>query len=134
MKVLISALILLLVSSAAYAEDAQEVAAYSALTGNADEGRLAFAKCRSCHFIEPYMGHYNGPWLFDIFGRQVGSQDFEYSNSLKQATFNWTPEQLYFWLSYPETFLPDSQMVVAPFANDQEKADLIEYMKTFSEK
>ncbi len=102
------------------------------LKGDAEKGKFIFGKCRTCHFIEPYLGHYNGPSLYNIFGNKVGSQDFEYSEALKQANFEWTPEILYFWLSNPETFLPNSQMVFAGFTNDQDKADLIAYMMLFS--
>jgi len=111
---------------------AQETA-YQNLQGDAERGRLLFAKCRTCHFVEPYLKHYNGPWLFDIFGKEAGSQDYQaYSASLLEAKFKWTPELLYTWLSNPETFLSDSQMAFAPYASDQERADVIAFMLQYA--
>lgn len=106
-------------------------AAADPLVGDIERGRLVFAKCRTCHYAEKAYGHHNGPNLYGIFGRKAGTQEgYEYSKTMQQAGFVWTPELLDFWLANPERFLPDSRMVV--FATSaQERADLIAYLQQF---
>lgn len=110
------------------------VTPYESLKGDVKAGRLVFARCRTCHYPEKVVGHSNGPSLWNIFGQEVGSQaGFTYTKALKDSTLTWTPELLYFWLSNPKTMFPASSMAFAPLRNDQEKADLIEYLKGFKE-
>lgn len=100
--------------------------------GDADRGRLLFGKCRTCHYPEQQVGHHNGPSLYNIFGKIAGKQEgFEYSPLFAALDFAWTPELLDVWLANPDSFLVGSQMVFAPFANAQERADVIEYLKQF---
>lgn len=100
--------------------------------GDADRGRLLFAKCRTCHYPEQQVGHHNGPSLYNIFAKTAGKQPgFEYSALFAGLDFVWTPVLLDTWLANPDSFLVGSQMVFAPFANAQERADVIEYLKQF---
>lgn len=103
--------------------------------GDAERGRMVFASCRTCHYPEKAVGHNNGPSLWNIFNLRVGSQPgFEYySDALKQADFQWTPELLNLWLANPREFLPGNMMMARPVEDPQDRADLIEYLKTFSE-
>lgn len=105
------------------------------LEGDATRGNLLFGKCRTCHYPEQQVGHHNGPSLYNIFGKTAGKQPgFEYSALFKSLDFIWTPELLDTWLANPNSFLIGSQMVFAPFANAQERADVIEYLKKFRPK
>ena len=103
--------------------------------GDAERGRMVFAPCRTCHYPEQAVGHNNGPSLWNIFNLRAGSQPgFDYySDTLKQADFQWTPELLNLWLANPRAFLPGNNMMVRPVEDPQDRADLIEYLKTFSE-
>lgn len=102
--------------------------------GDVDRGRLIFAQCRTCHYPEKGVGHNNGPSLWNIFGQQVGSQEgFDYSSALLDARFTWTPELLDLWLQDPRKFLPGNMMMSAGVQDAQRRADLIEYLKKFSE-
>ena len=101
--------------------------------GDPQRGKMAFNKCRTCHYPEQAVGHNNGPSLWNIFGQVAGKQEgFEYSPVFQEATFTWTPQLLYFWLGNPE-MIPDSQMVFVPFKTDQERADVIAFLETFKE-
>ncbi len=103
--------------------------------GDAERGRLAFGPCRTCHYPEQAVGHNNGPSLWNIFSKRVGSQPgFDYySDALKQADFIWTPELMNVWLADPQNFLPGNMMMSKGIADAQDRADVIEYLKTFSE-
>ena len=104
----------------------------AALVGDAARGRKVFFQCRTCHYPEKAYGNHNGPNLYGIFGRKAGTREgYEhYSETMKNAGFVWTPALLDFWLANPQTFLPDSNMIV--FATTpQERADLIAYLQQF---
>ena len=103
--------------------------------GDAERGRLTFGPCRTCHYLEQVVGHNNGPSLWNIFNTRVGSQPgFDYySDALKQADFVWTPELMNVWLADPQNFLPGNMMMSKGIEDAQDRADVIEYLKTFSE-
>ncbi len=104
------------------------------LIGSAERGRLTFASCRTCHYPEKYVGHHNGPSLFNVFGRKAGSTDFGYYSSvMKESNLVWTPELLDVWLANPGTFLKGNGMVVVAMPDPQDRADLLAYLKLFNE-
>ncbi|NGY04862.1 c-type cytochrome [Solimonas terrae] len=107
-------------------------AAAPAPIGDVARGRKVFFQCRTCHYPEKAYGNHNGPNLYDVFGRKAGTREgYEhYSETMKHAGFVWTPQLLDFWLAHPDTFLPDSNMIVFP-TTAQERADLIAYLQTF---
>ncbi len=57
-------------------------------TGDADKGKKAFNKCKSCHMIEDGEGNKivkggrTGPNLYGVIGRTIASEDFKYGASL----------------------------------------------------
>lgn len=103
--------------------------------GDAKRGQLKFGSCRTCHYPEKVVGHNNGPSLWNIFNKKVGSQaGFDYySAALKNADFVWTPELMNVWLADPQKFLPGNMMMSLGIPDAQDRADVIEYLKTFSE-
>jgi cytochrome c len=122
---LIGAALLMFSATAAMAEPAVVV-------GDAERGRLAFAPCRTCHYPEKGYGHHNGPSLYGVFGRKAGTAEgyAYYSDEMKKAGFEWTPELLDFWLADTRRFLPNSNMIVFQTTAGQ-RADLIAYLKQF---
>jgi cytochrome c len=125
MKKLLTAAALLALSASAAAE---------APKGDAERGRLVFGQCRTCHYPEKTYGDHNGPNLYGIFGRKAGSVGSYayYSDEMKKAGFDWTPELLDFWLANMGKFLPGSTMVVFE-TTPQQRADIIEYLKQFKD-
>jgi cytochrome c len=101
--------------------------------GDADRGRLVFGTCRTCHLPTKGAGNHNGPNLYGIFGRKAGTREgfLYYSDEMKSAGFEWTPELLDLWLANPSGFLPNSTMIFVGIDDPQRRADLIEYLKTF---
>ncbi len=103
--------------------------------GDARRGQLVFGPCRTCHYPEKVVGHNNGPSLWNILNIRVGSKPgFEYySEALKKADFVWTPALMNIWLADPQKFLPGNMMMSLGMPDAQDRADVIEYLKTFSE-
>ena len=103
--------------------------------GDAKRGQLKFGACRTCHYPEKAVGHNNGPSLWNIFNLKAGSQPgFDYySDALKNADFVWTPALMNVWLADPQKFLPGNMMMSLGIPDAQDRADVIEYLKTFAE-
>jgi cytochrome c len=103
--------------------------------GDAERGRIVFGPCRTCHWPDKGAGHQNGPSLWNIFGRQAGTQEgfAYYSDALKNSGIVWTPQYLDAWLANPATFIPGTSMMTLGVPDAQRRADLIAYLQRFSE-
>jgi cytochrome c len=101
------------------------------LVGDRERGRLVFGPCRACHYLEPAMGHNNGPNLYRIFGNVAGKQaGFSYySPTFKAAGFVWTPALMYAWLENPMAMYPGSSMMSPGVPDPQRRADIIAYIE-----
>lgn len=95
-----------------------------------DNGRRVFARCRSCHTLPEGGPNLTGPNLWAVFGRQAGSlEGYNYSPALRAADFIWDAAQLDDWLNNPRTFLPGNKMAFAGVRDEQDRRDLIAYLK-----
>lgn len=126
--------VILALSIFAYAAGQAVVAQELPMAGSAENGRLIFATCKTCHYAEPFMGHNNGPNLHQIFGKVAGKQaDFAYySETFKAAEFVWTPQLMFAWLENPLAMFPNSTMMSAGIADPQKRADLIAFLQKLS--
>jgi len=98
-------------------------------TGDAAAGERAFMQCRTCHVMDPGVNRM-GPSLAGIIGRKAGSVDgFNYSPAMAESEITWTPEKLYQFLENPRRVVPGNRMAFAGVRNDQERANLIAYLK-----
>ena len=67
-----------------------------------DNGRAAFARCRSCHTLTPTGPHMTGPNLYGVIGRQAGVHPgFNYSKAVHAAGFAWDADRIDHWLENP---------------------------------
>lgn len=95
-----------------------------------ENGRRVYARCRSCHTLTPNGPNMTGPNLHGVFGSTVGSKEkFRYSNALKDADFVWDAEKLDNWLLRPREFLPGNKMSFVGIAGEQDRRDVIAYLK-----
>ena len=95
-----------------------------------DNGRRAFARCRSCHTITPGGPHLAGPNLYGVFGRKAGSiNEYAYSHVVRNAGFNWDAEHLDHWLENPRKFLPGNKMTFAGLSKPEDRRDVIAFLK-----
>jgi cytochrome c2 len=106
--------------------------------GKPEDGAEVFKKCRACHDVGPTAKNKVGPLLNDIVGRKAGTiEGFAYSDANKNAGAKglvWTEEVLFQYLEKPLTFMPGTKMAFAGLKDEQDRKDVIAYLKTFSKK
>lgn len=114
------------------------VTSANAAEGNAGEGEEVFKKCRACHEIGPEAKNKLGPILNGIVGRKAGTiEGFNYSPANKKAGdegWTWDESKLNKYLENPRESMPGNRMAFAGLADEQERLDIIAYLKTFSGK
>ncbi|MGJ3230854.1 MAG: c-type cytochrome [Oceanicaulis sp.] len=99
------------------------------LTGDPEQGRRVFARCRSCHVLEEGVNRV-GPSLYGIFGRETGSvEGFRYSEANANANITWTAETMFEYLENPREYIPGTIMAFPGLRDEQDRADVIAYMK-----
>ena len=95
-----------------------------------------YKRCRACHQVGDSAKNAVGPLLNNIVGRTAGSvEGFNYSNANKEAGTKglvWTEENLSNYLTNPAAFMPKNKMAFAGLKNEQDRKDVIAYLKTFS--
>jgi len=95
-----------------------------------DNGRRAFARCRSCHTINEGGSNMTGPNLWGVFGRVAGTHPgYNYSAPVKAAGFVWDAERLDHWLENPRTFLPGNKMTFPGLPDPTDRRDVIAFLK-----
>ncbi len=98
--------------------------------GDAVKGKRLFNRCKACHNLTATARPRIGPNLDSLFGRQAGSKDgFKYSKALQEAGFEWTEKNLDEWLAQPRTFLPGNKMAFAGLRKEQDRKDLMAYLR-----
>jgi cytochrome c2 len=104
--------------------------------GNAAEGENVFKKCKTCHDVGEGAKNKIGPILSNIVGRKAASIDgYAYSSELKalgSQGFVWTEENLNKYLSNVKDVVAHGKMVFPGLKDDQDRKDLIAYLKKFS--
>ena len=98
------------------------------LTGDPEQGRRVFARCRSCHVLEEGVNRV-GPSLYGIFGRETGSvEGFRYSEANANAGITWTHETMFEYLENPREYIPGTIMAFPGLRDEQDRADVIAYI------
>ena len=104
---------------------------------SADVGRgeSAAKKCAACHTFGKGEPNRVGPNLYGVVGRQKASEaGFNYSAAMKAQKGNWTPEDLDAYLTNPRGTVPGTNMSFAGIPRGTERADLITFLNTHSDK
>lgn len=117
--------------------------------GDPAKGEQVFKQCMTCHRIGPDAKNLVGPVLTGVIGRQSGTYPgFSYSELNKHAGENglvWSEDLIFQYLPDPNAFLrkfltdkgkadlaTGSTKMVFKLANEQQRKDVIAYIKTFS--
>lgn len=118
---------------------------------DAAKGEQVFKQCMTCHRIGPDAKNMVGPVLTGIIGRKSGTAEgFSYSElnkSAGEAGLVWNEELINEYLPDPNAFLKKfltdkgkadkatgSTKMTFKLANEQQRKDVIAYLKTFSDK
>jgi cytochrome c len=109
----------------------------TAQEGNAEDGAEVFKKCRACHEVGPTAKNRVGPELNGIIGRKAGTAEgFVYSDANKAAGAKglvWSQDELLKYLEQPLSFMPGTKMAFAGLKDEQDRKDVIAYLKKFSQ-
>jgi cytochrome c len=120
-----------------------------AFAADAAKGELVFKKCMLCHRIGPDAANLIGPVLTGVVGRKAGTYPaYNYSPLMKAAGENglvWTEDNITNYLPDPSAFLKKfltdkgkadlatgAAKMLLRLPSEQERADVIAYLKTFS--
>ena len=104
---------------------------------SADVGRgeTSAKKCAACHTFGKGEPNRVGPNLYGVVGRPKASEaGFNYSAAMKAQKGNWTPEDLDKYLTNPKAMVPGTNMSFAGIPRGKERADLITFLNTKSDK
>ena len=97
--------------------------------GNPDRGKKVFNKCKACHVVGAEKNRV-GPHLVGLFGRPSGSlEGFKYSKAMAGAEIVWGEDTLDGYLENPRKYLKGTRMAFAGLRKEQDRQDLIAYLK-----
>ncbi len=106
------------------------------LLAAADAGKgegIVQKKCSSCHDFTSGGPDKVGPNLYGIVGGKIAHKDgFAYSDAVKNHGGNWGYDELNGWLHSPAAYIKGNKMGFSGLKNDQERADVIMYLKSIS--
>jgi cytochrome c len=104
--------------------------------GDAAAGEKIFKRCAACHAVGEGAKNKVGPELNELFGRTAGTApDYKYSDAMIKAGADglvWTPETLDPYLHDPKAHVPGTKMSFPGLKKDDEVANVIAYLATFS--
>jgi cytochrome c len=94
------------------------------------KGKQSFqSRCSACHTLADDSGDIAGPNLWGVFDRIAGSKSpFTYSETLRAADFQWSPERLDAWLADPKGYLPGNIMGIPEAVPEEERTNIISFM------
>lgn len=107
-----------------------------AVDASMENGEEVFKKCRACHDVGPDAKNKIGPVLNNLFGRKAGTiEGFAYSDANRkagEAGWVWTEDKMLAYLENPREAMPGNKMAFAGLRDEQDRKDLMAYLKTFS--
>ncbi|TMJ25608.1 MAG: cytochrome c family protein [Alphaproteobacteria bacterium] len=99
---------------------------------NVQHGEALFKQqCFTCHTIDKGGVNKVGPNQWDILGRKKASHEgFSYSSALQQKGGEWSYEDINHMIAKPQAFVRGTKMAFAGLAKEQDRADVIAYLRT----
>lgn len=93
--------------------------------------RQFMRKCSICHALEPGASRKAGPTLHGLFGRPAGAvPGYPYSEALTGSDVVWTEETVDALFDQgPDHYLPGTKMPMQVIQGEDDRADLIGYLK-----
>jgi cytochrome c len=102
---------------------------------DAKKGEQDAKICQTCHNFQKGLGPKIGPDLWDVVGRKIASvSGFNYSDSLKGVSGDWSYEELNKWITDPKAMASGTKMTFPGEKDPQRRADILAYLQTLSDK
>jgi len=99
-----------------------------------EKGQSAAKQCQACHTFEKGGPNRVGPNLYGIVDEPRGEgRGFNFSAAMKAKGGKWTYEELDKFLTDPRAYIPGTAMTFAGLKNDQQRADVIDYLHTLAD-
>ncbi|HXX25899.1 MAG TPA: cytochrome c family protein [Pseudolabrys sp.] len=99
-----------------------------------EKGQSTAKQCQACHTFEKGGPNRVGPNLYGIVGENRGEgRGFNFSSAMKAKGGKWTFDELDKFLSDPRGYISGTAMTFAGIKNDQQRADVIDYLHTLSD-
>ncbi|XP_063543143.1 cytochrome c-like [Cydia strobilella] len=96
--------------------------------------KLFKTRCACCHTLELGAKHKVGPNLFGFYGkRSCTAEGYAYSDAIIKKGYYWDDETLNAFLEDPRRNVPGTKMLFAGLKKQQEREDLMAYLKKISE-
>ncbi|MBZ9656194.1 c-type cytochrome [Phyllobacterium lublinensis] len=107
-------------------------------SADATRGEAIFKRCAACHTGDKGGANKVGPNLWDIVDRPIATHaGFSYSGAMKDFSKGgqelWTYDHLNHFLTSPKGYIKGTAMGFAGDKKDNERADLIAYLRTLSD-
>ena len=102
--------------------------------GDPAQGEKVFNKCKICHSVEDHKNKI-GPYLNGVVGRKSGTAEcYNYSDAMKKADIVWDEANLDKYLAKPKEFIPHNKMAFVGLPKEEDRQNVIAYLKSVSEK
>jgi cytochrome c len=104
-------------------------------TASVQKGEASAKKCAACHTFAKGDKNGVGPNLYGIVGDHKGEgRGFNFSAAMKAKGGTWSIDELNQFIASPKGFVPGTAMGFAGIAKDTERADVLAYLNSLSDK
>ncbi len=102
---------------------------------NVDKGKNIAKQCQACHTLEKGGPNRVGRNLYGIVGDERGKDrgGFNFSAAMKAKGGKWTFDELNKFLTNPRNYIQGTAMTFAGLSRDDQRADVIAYLRTLSD-
>lgn len=103
-------------------------------SASVENGEKLSRVCTSCHTFNQGGRNGTGPNQWGVVGGKKGHVDgFAYSDALLATGGTWTYESLNKFLASPQKYAPGTKMNYAGLRREQDRADMIAWLRTLSD-